>query len=253
MLKTILTFLILFSTKILFAQQILISTNYTENGSPIGLIKSKNVELNKTISIILNNGRDKLSDRLLFLYIEKEGSEPGSQFTKLLRPDKNKNWFAYNYTFTAVGSYEIYFTDFTKQKIASTKVSVFEREQTVQRKTSLGELKPKLEIIFTTKIENDLPANIKKSVSINKEGGQIYVFIADDKPLGTNKIMMNVWKKKTGSDVHDQYVDSKKYEIDSSWYDTHFRYRFTSPGDYKINIFDEKEILLKSAYIIVEN
>ena len=239
-------------TTIAYSQQIFISKDYTENGQPVGTAYNKTVEKGKTYSMILNNGSKKFTQHVVFLFIGKQGSTNNFDiFSKLLLTDTTKNWVAFNYTFENDGTYDVFFTDFERNKIAQTIVSVGSKPKGIVERFSAGETRPSLQILFYEKYLGGQPLNRRTFVSIEKDKGAISICLNDVKPFGFNTLLINIWRRKSNGAAYDDFVDTKKYQIDSSWSDTHFKYIFKEPGSYKINVFDEKEILLKSAYISV--
>ncbi len=233
-------------------RQIYIAKTYTEHGEPIGSVHFKNVEKEKTYSIILSSGRKEFKEHLVFLNIDRTSNKnPDNIFSKLIRTEKGKTFVAFNYTFSYEGEYNIFFTDFTKRKIASAVITV---KAETKKKPDIAipiETRTSLEIIFSKKIIGNYPVDLVKSISMYNDGGEVYIFIADNKPLNTSKITLGIWKKKDGAGF-DQFMESKKFQIEKDWRDTFFKYRFAGEGEYKINIFDENEILLKTAYINVQ-
>jgi hypothetical protein len=260
LIRSYLLILLLFLTIQIFPQQfslkgkqIFIAKNYTEFGEPIGTVNDKKLELEQTYSIILNSNKNKFKEHLVFLYIEKTGGgDSYDTFYKLIRTDKEKNFVAFNYFFTSEGTYEIYFTDFTKNKIASTTVTVGKKEERKPERAAVGQLRPSLGITFCKQVIGDVPVSEVKSVSINKDGGEVYIFVFDEKPLDIEKLVVSFWRKKNKLDQDGQFIDSKKYIVNGNWHDTFFKYRFQNTGDYKINFYNGNEILLKTAYITVE-
>jgi len=234
-------------------KQIFIAKNYTEFGEPVGIVNIKKLEIDQTYSIILNSDKNKFREHLIFLYIEKtDGGDLYDTFYKLIRTDKEKNFVAFNYSFTSEGTYEIYFTDFTKNKIASTTVTVGKKEDKKPEKAAVGQSRPSLGITFCKQVLGDVPVHEVKSVSMDKDGGEIYIFIFDERPLNIEKLVVNFWRKKNKLDEDGQFIGSEKYSINGNWHDTFFKYRLKSAGDYKINFYDGNEILLKTAYITIE-
>lgn len=255
--KTAISFLII--TTSIFAQRstgnerkLYIAKTYTEFGEPIGAINAGVAETEKTYSIILSNGGRDFKEHIVFLFIEKHGNKnPLSQFSKLIRTEKGKSFVAFNYSFTDAGKYDIYFTDFARNKLVAQTITVKTPAKNLPGKAVVGESRASLNIIFCKRVIGELPIDFVKSVSLNNDGGEVYFFISDEKPLGTNVIIVSAWKKKLNAGF-DQFMSSKKFQVNSDWLNTFFKYRFESPGEYKINIYDENEILLKSAYIAVE-
>lgn len=243
---------IFFFTSQVYSQQIFISRAHTESGEPVDLITNKTVTENQIVSIIFDNGKEPITQKFIFLFIDKINN--GSKinlFSKMLHTTTNNKRLVEDYTFTREGSYEIYFTDFKRSKLVSAILSVKEVEPKKNPNRSTIELLPNLKILFTTRIDNGKPQNFLNKISLNKSAGEIYIYVINDKPLGTNKLFINIWRRIKPNTDFDQFIDSKKFEIDGEWNDTYFKHTFLQKGEYKINIFNEKEILIKTAYITV--
>lgn len=245
-----LIFFLFFASQV-YSQQIFISKTYTESGEPVDLITNKTITENQTVSIIFDNGKRPIQ-KFVFLFIDKiNNGGKINLYSKMLYADDDKNWTSEDYTFTHEGSYEIYFTDFKRSRLASTVLTVKKVEQKKNSNKSGHEFLPALKILFTTRIENGKPQNFLSRISLDKSGGEIYIYVINDKPFGTGKLLVNIWRRIKPNTDFDQFIDSKKFEIDEEWNDTYFKYTFPQKGEYKINIFSEKEILIKTAYITV--
>lgn len=71
--------------------------------------------------------------------------------------------------------------------------------------------------------------------------------------LNSTKLLVDIWKKENSKFDYDKFVESKKFEMDPTWPDVFFRYKFKEPGEYKIAIYNSNEVLIKSGYIRVVN
>ncbi|MEW6195183.1 MAG: hypothetical protein AB1521_08515 [Bacteroidota bacterium] len=239
-------------TTISFSQQVYISKGYTGTGEPIDLAYNRKVEFNQSMCIILNNGKTNFPQNFIFLFIDivtKSGRD--NQLSKMIRPEKNSSWLLEKFKFVKEGNYEIYFTDFNRKKIASTSVSVAKKEK--KKVEVLPEIKPELRIIFSRRIQNNNPFNVIDKVSMGRDGGEVYINIINNKPLNTNTLLLNIRRRSKTINDYDEFVDSKKFQINSGWNNTFFKYKFGKTGQYKINLLNEKELLIKTAYISVEN
>ncbi|MBI1939463.1 MAG: hypothetical protein HYS25_15245 [Ignavibacteriales bacterium] len=248
---SLLIFLLLLSSQV-YSQQIFISRAHTESGEPVDLITNKTITENQTVSIIFDNGKEPITQKFIFLFIDKINN--GSKinlFSKMLHTTTSNKRLVEDYTFTREGNYEIYFTDFKRNKSASALLTVKKVEPKKNSIKSINELLPNLKILFTTRIEDGKPQNFLSRISLNKSGGEVYIYVINDKPLGTGKLLVNIWRRIKPNTDFDQFIDSKKFEIDEEWNDTYFKHTFPQKGEYKINIFNEKEILIKTAYISV--
>lgn len=253
-LTNILGIILFFISSPVFSQQIFFCRGYTESGEPIDPFISNKIPVNHSFTILLKSGKETFENNIIFITIDKMGTRfEQTNLSKILRPDKNKNWYAFNHKITEEGNYTVTFSDFNRKKIASSNLVI---EKPVNTKTAVqptNYLMPNLKIIFCERITNGNPNGILEKISMLKNNGEVYIYIINNMPLKSSKLLVNIWKKKASNSDYDEFVDTKKYQINYEWYDTFFKYRFEKKGEYKINFFNEKELLLKTAYISVEN
>lgn len=111
MLRVTLISLVLFSSLIINAQEIIFCRYLTANGKPIGQIYNRKIFSGEQITILLKK-HEPFIENILFITIDKrEKNTTKNIVSTLIRPDKMKNWLNYNYQFNTDGSYEIRFKD----------------------------------------------------------------------------------------------------------------------------------------------
>jgi hypothetical protein len=252
--NTLIVILILLYFSHTQAQHITFCKAYTENGDPIDLIYTKEFSFNLSVCILLNAGNKKISESSVFLFVDRI-TESGrqNQFNKVIRVDKDKNWIAQNYKFIKDGKFEIYFLDANKNRLALTSVIVApikEQKSLTQIPTNFY---PTAEIILCEKIQDGLPVNIKHMVSLQRDKNAIYIYLKNNTPFDMEKFSMRLFRKTKYALGYDEFVTSKKYRINMDWADAYFQYKFDKPGEYKLDIYDEKDLLIKTAYISVVN
>jgi hypothetical protein len=86
---------------------------------------------------------------------------------------------------------------------------------------------------------------------LSQDAGQIYIFLNSNDSLKTSILQMNVWRKTEDSMNFDEFIETKKYKVEPTWFDTFFRYIFKETGEYQVSIYNENEQLIKSNYITV--
>ncbi len=252
--KFIITFFILFLFGQAEAQHITICKAYTQAGEPIDIIYSKNISLNQTICFLLNTGNKKISGSTVFLFIDRtaEGSKQ-NQFNKVYRIEKDKNWLACNFKFTKDGKFEIYFTDANQIRIAATTIIVGNYKETPSDQLISTNSYVNVEAVFCENVLSGIPVNPKQNVSLKSDGGLVCLYLKSNSPLNTERIHVTIMRKSNYSIDYDEFVASKKYQLNSNWEDVFFKYTFTKTGEYKFSIADENELLIKTAYITVIN
>lgn len=237
-----------------FSQQIFLCRGYTESGEPIDLFIGNKIPVNQSFVILLRVDRDEIDNNIVFVSIQKsEARFDQNSINKMLRPDKNKNWIAFNHKISEEGIYTISFSDFNKKKLASSTIRIEKPQSKKVDNTQPGYFTPDLRIVFCERVVNGVPVGVLEKISLFKTNGEAYIYLINNMPLKSNKLLVNIWRKKTPDSPYDEFIDTKKFAINYEWYDTFFRYHFEKKGEYKINFFNEKELLLKTAYITVDN
>lgn len=233
------------------AQRITLCKAYTNQGEPIDLIYPSNLTLNQSACILFSGENKKISGKQISLIIDRiTGAGRENQLNKIFKPGK-ENWIAHFYKFVNEGKFEIYFADEQKNRISSLTFSIGTPKETKQAEPPFNEQYIGAEITICERVEAGSPVNVKRSISLGAEGGTIYIYLTNNRPLETKIILVKTWRRNKYSTDYNEFVDNKKYQIEGEWNDTYFRYRFSKPGEYKIQLYDDKELLIKTAYISV--
>lgn len=238
---------------VISAQRISLCKAYTNTGEPIDLIYSSTLTMNQSVCILFSGENKKLLGKTVYIFIDRiSGGERQNQFSKVFK-DVRENWIAHVFKFAKEGKFEIYFTDENKNRFSTLTVNVGEDKNTRKNEPPVYSQYPNAEITLCERIQSGRPVNIKRNVSLQSDAGTVYIHVDNIGPLNTSNILINTWRRtKPGLD-YDEFVDAKKYLLERSWSDTFFKYKFTKPGEYKIYLYDEKELLIKTAYISVTN
>ncbi|MBA4406054.1 hypothetical protein C0389_02150 [bacterium] len=235
------------------AQRIILCKAYTNNGEPIDYIYSSTLILDQSVCILFLGENKIIKGQNVYLNIDRiSGETRQNHFNKALSP-QNENWVASVYKFNKEGKFEIYFTNETKQRFSTLTVNVVTQKPTKKIEPPVIIHYPEAEITLCEKIQSGKPVGTKRIVSLQYEGGAIYIYMSNTNPFNTEQILISTWRKEKYGLNYSEFIDSKKYEIDPQWNDTFFKYKFTKPGDYKIELYDKKELLIKTAYISVTN
>jgi hypothetical protein len=236
------------------SQQLFICKGYTTEGDPIDPILNKKIQAGQSATILLTFKKNEITDNIIFLYIDKiTANDSENYFSQLTRVGKNKNWIAYNFKFENEGKYEIYYTDFNRRKLISASLIVEASLAGTDYKNSEKDIYPNAQVFFCERILNHKPNGVYGSIPFRNTNGEVYVYIINKNAFGFDIITVKVWRRKTTNSNYEEYIDSKKFEIKPNWKDTYFKYQFSKTGEYMFSFFNEKEILIKTAYITVTN
>jgi hypothetical protein len=247
--------ILLFTASVSLAQQLYFTSSYTEDGEPIG---AKNIWEIKPwgsfVYIFLDNEGERFNSPMLYMFMDK--MEEDSTFepydSKSINVPYNQRWVAYNYKFTLPGEYLVYFTDRSQNRIAEERVTIqYENTNYSVSSPSTSSYYENCKVLFCEKVlVGGDPLGVKTSISLSQDK-DIYVVLNNYKPLKTGKLLLDVWRRKNRGFDYDDYVFSKKYRLNPKWPDAYFKFSFEEPGDYKLSIYNENEVYIKSGYITV--
>ncbi len=251
--KYFLILLILFSASV-YSQEIYFCKSFTEDGEPIDADQTWGIKAwGSLVYILYNNGDEPIDDDIGYFFIDKYDGRNYQPFdSKVVRIETGKTWSVYNYKFTEPGKYEVYFMNSTQKRLATSTVNIIlADEQSTRNRFFTSRYYDEVEFIFCQIVINGKPKNIRRSTSLSQDAGQIYIFLNSNDSLKTSILQMNVWRKTEDSMNFDEFIETKKYKVEPTWFDTFFRYIFKETGEYQVSIYNENEQLIKSNYITV--
>ncbi len=254
--KLIQIFIILISMlTIVKGQTVYVAQSVTEQNEPINAHNYWEIEpWGKSLFIILDNENQNLDGNIVYLFIDKYIDGKYQPFdSKSINIQENSRRIKYDYKFSGTGKYKLYFINISQDNIASTIVTISEKVRK-QNTTKRSNYYDSVELIFCEKIlVGGTPIGITKRASLRENGGQIYIKLTNFSPLKSEVILVDFWRKEYRSFEYDEYMESKKFRIDPEWFDTYFKYKFPKAGEYKIVIYNQEEVLIKTGYINVLN
>lgn len=236
----------------LFAQRITLCRAFTDNGEPIDLIYSSNIRIGQSVCILFSGEKKKLNGSISLFIDKTDGGERNNQLRQIFISPK-ENWLTQVFKFQKEGRYEIYFENENRIRYASTTVTVGHPEIKTVKEKETASRSGSAKIVFTSKIIDGKPADIKENISLRENGGSISIYLSDKQPIGTKLLRLSLWRSDQKGKSYDELSGSKIFIVDPSWSDTYLKYTFGKTGEYKIIISDENEILIKTAYISVNN
>lgn len=239
----------------LSAQQIYVCKSVSDDGTPVEARNTWNVKpWGGTFHILLDNEGETIQDDIVYLFIDLYSDSDYEPFdSKVITITGQRDWVAYEYKFIELGEYEIYYMNSKQERIATEKVDI-RLEETYQgsRKDFSTRYYDDADFVFCKRVIAGKPYFVKDRVSLSGDGGEVTVYLRNDEPLNTEKFLVDVWKKERSFYEYDQYVESKKYRLEPEWPDAFFTYKFEETGQYKVSVYTENEILIKSGYITVD-
>ncbi len=104
------------------------------------------------------------------------------------------------------------------------------------------------EVIFCEEVVNGSPVNSSTVFNIGENGGYVTVQVDNGKPMKTDQLIVDVWKK-TSSGDYDKFIETKRYDIKPSWDAPYFEYTFYKPGKYKLSIYNASETYINTGKV----
>lgn len=252
-LKYLTILIFLFSCNLLFSQQIYFCESYSQEGEPVNHKLNWQIEKDgENLFILLKEGSTPLEGPIIYMFVDK--NENGQYFpfdSKAIKVNRRKDWLVYRYKFKQEGRYSIYFQDTEENEIAQKYVNItIKAEESDYRTVSEGSLYYEgSNMSFCEIVIDGRPINIRSVASLKVHGRVSYVFINNYRPLNTEKVLVQLWRRNPNSYEYDEFVESKKYRVKPDWDDTFFRYTFKAPGEYKMFVFNENELILANGFI----
>ncbi len=238
------------------AQTIVFAKSFTETGE--GLNK-RNIwyadSAESRIAIIFNNGRQTINSHKIYVEIKNAADS----LTKLIfNVGSNKNWVADYYNLPEIGKYVVSARDDKGNILATTDVFLRGKEENSKtddtyKMANAAETKrfSLSKIIFCEAFKEGRAQNEGTSFKIEGKGKYVEIILTSDKPLSTDKLMVDVWKKKNDDQSFNEHFDTKEFKTDKTKSTAVFHYSFRKPGDYKISIFNKEFVWINSGYVTI--
>jgi hypothetical protein len=247
--------LIILCSSSAFSQQLYFCESVTDEGEPVNAKSNWQLDEGKAeIEILFDNGQQNIPGTIIYLFIDKMFDNTFEPFdSKSIHLEDDATWLTINFSFSEYGTYDVYFMDNSRNKLASKKITISEKaavplEKSLSREPSFfsSNYYSGIKLTFCERVIADKPVNIRDYTSLSKYNGEIYTHIKQNAPLNTDTVYVEVWFKEPNWDEFSEFIESKKYRINKYWSDAFFRYKFEKTGEYKFMIYDEKYKLMIS-------
>jgi len=248
-------FALLISTISSYGQSIYVAESITEDGEAIGAKNMWQIDpWGKSLYVIFDN-EEQIKDNILYLFIDKliDGSfQPFD--SKVINIEQPTSRINYDFKFTDTGKFKVYVVNEGQETLSSLQLILKPKTATSSNASNSDNYYDQISLIFCEKILiGGTPLGIIKSGSLSRHSGTIYMKLRQYSPLNSETVQVDLWRIGNNSYDYDQYIESKKYKIDPTWYDTFLKYKFTKPGKYKIVIYNDSDAIIKTGYITITN
>lgn len=106
-------------------------------------------------------------------------------------------------------------------------------------------------LVFCDSYKNGKAQNPSSTFKLEGNGKYVELVLTNEKGLDTDKLMVDVWKKKEEDSNFNDHFDSKEVKIDKKQTTAVFHYSFRKPGEYKISVFTKDFVWITSGYVTI--
>lgn len=236
------------------AQQLYFCKTHTTDGKPIDAQIEWTIKpWGETLEVLFDNEGKTIDGSYAYIFIDREVNGKYEPFdSKAVKLKYGSTWISYAFKFVELGRYKAYFINSNQDTLGSERLTLKLEESFGTTSKKLSSIYyDRIRLVFCERVIAGRIINEKSYVSMSKDGGNVHVYLISKTPLNSNKLVVDIWKQKENSFDYEQYIESKKYAMLPSWPDVFFRYRFKTPGNYKVAVYNSDEVLIKSGFIKV--
>lgn len=257
----------------LFAQQVYFCESYSQTGEPKGITDKWAFDKNGTEVVFLyNNGKTTFDFASIFFLVEEISSKETNKVE--MKVYQNKNWEAKKYIFKKEGEYTVSVFGNDNKILASGKLQVGnpvvkaqsaeqvkETEKVDVKKSEPSVLSSKeakevlyydgIKVIFCEQFKDGKIINEKTDFKLGDIGTYVEIVLRDEKPLNTDVVMVDIWKKESEGSSFSEYIDDLEIKLNPKSKQVNFHRSFFKPGEYKVSFFNNKNVWMTTGYVTV--
>ena len=244
--KRFLVFILIFiglSSLSLHAQQVYFCSSYSEEGVPKDASVNWNLGKNGGyIYILYSNKNRHIKSKTLIVTVLKQSKKDYSNYEKKVMPVRNnKNWAVLDYQFIEAGKYAVSVQDKNGKELARNYLTIhLKNRDTVTAKSYYNAI---------TKFSK--PGGMPKDTGAVFGTGEVNVLIMNDKPLKTDSIIIDVFKKGYETEKYSIYVTTKYLPISNEDKVIQFDLEFDQSGQYKISSYNRRSQKISEGFVTI--
>jgi hypothetical protein len=250
--RILILLLISFLSRDIYTQDLYLCKSYTEQGKPVEVYNRLEIKPWGTAIYILvdNNGRA-FNESVLYIFIDKLRDDKYQPYeSRVINIENDNSWAVTGFEFKDPGEYDIYCLEGRKKKLVSKKINVIlSSDFSTSAIPTSYRYYENCKFSFCEAIIEGKPVNVFRTLKIKSSNDFFYVYLNNDKPLKTDKIIVQIWRMKPEEEDYNEFIATKYFKIDFTWPDVFFKYSLADPGDYRFDIYNENEVLIAKNFI----
>ncbi len=244
-----------------FSQRVYFCSNYTESGDPVSVSTVWNITADGGyVYFLFQKGSSKMPKTINFYINKLSGSDYVSFDVKSVTPESGKSFAILDYKFLTAGSYQVVAKDEKLKELTKEFVTINNKEitsttttTTTTTSTDNVDYYSGSSITIGTAIDDyGVVTGTSEFYTIPAEGAYL-IFKVDNsgKALNTEKLVVDIYKKSEQGTY--EFYETKNYDIKSEFDWIYFQYTFTSPGDYKLSVYNKDWKYINTAYATLKS
>jgi len=246
-------------------QDIYFCSNYAADGSPVGANKTWHLgENGGYVYILFSSHKKRIKSKSLIVNImQKSGNTYRNYETKTMDLQTVKTWAVLDYQFTESGTYKFTVIDSKGKDLATESVVIILDKGRITENTNGAEDQKagidsksisdpdrsyyKAKIIF---YRSGINSNPDDTGSVFR-AGELNITVINDRPLASDTMIVDVFKKGYETEKYPIYVTSKNFWIDGSQNKASFTINLDQTGEYKIITYNRRSQTISEAYVTI--
>jgi|GEM_PF-2662868 len=107
-----------------------------------------------------------------------------------------------------------------------------------------------LKVTFCEQMKGGEIINPKNDFKMSELGAYVEVVLQNTKPMNTDIINVDIWKKDDGG-TYNEYAGDKQIKLNKKNKQVNFHYSFFKPGEYKISFFNNDNVWMTTGYVSI--
>ncbi len=108
-----------------------------------------------------------------------------------------------------------------------------------------------VKVVFCEQLKEGKIVNEKTNFKMGDIGAYVEILLQSAKPLNTELITVDIWKKEAESNSFSEHADDQEIKISSKSKQVNFHHSFFKPGEYKISFFNHDNVWITTGYVTV--
>ncbi|MEM6270181.1 MAG: hypothetical protein AAF998_12140 [Bacteroidota bacterium] len=228
------------------AQEIVFCLDHTKDGTPLARAKNFELESFGQELALVYRSRDVIRTGKLYFFIDLWREEAFSEYdTKSTVPKPGTNWTSVRYQFDKSGKYRVVVLDAEKREICQDIVEVNVREEENSPAYFEG-----AQVVFCNQAPSGIADTSYREFRLRTGTAKDFaILVHHDRPLGTNRILVDVWLG--GGKSAGLYLETIEFQVEPQWNYTQFNYVVNGAGVYTFRVYNENEVWISSGALEV--